>query len=229
MLIVIDRTSEGKYFETEIERYVDKGFEHSVSTSPISSFVISDITYKFLNDCTLSMMRLGNAWICRIGGLEEYHGEGDTSENAYNELIETIHIEFQRLYRKRPFEQNEEERKRWKILANTIDLLHYKANNPISIRTIGCISYQKISRPARIKWIDGTNYKIDPMKVPGELMSCRPGQWIEAFIKIDPITQKIIKIESFQKIAFRIPTETQIEKYHRSLDTIPVQTVDWSE
>jgi hypothetical protein len=92
-------------------------------------------------------------------------------------------------------------------------------NTPIVVREVGQISYGMISRPYRIKWLTGYNIVIDPYRVPPELMSLKPGQYIDAVVKRDPVTHKEIEILSVQSIAFHLPTEAEAKNF---LETLPV-------
>lgn len=120
----------------------------------------------------------------------------------------------------------EQDQVRWMEITNIIDLLDYKTTTPVVVREIGCVSYQRISRPARIKWLSGKNYCIDPDKVPGELMSCGPGQWIEAIVKRDPITHLEIEIESINRISFRIPTDSEVRGFWDNLPEADLESTD---
>jgi hypothetical protein len=123
---------------------------------------------------------------------------------------------------------SEEERARWSDLAKVIDILEYKMTTPVVVREIGQVSYGMISRPQRIKWIRGENYFIDPTRVPGELMGCAPGQWVEAVVKRDPVNHRILEIESINKIRFRIPTESEIEKMWESMPKADLTSDSWT-
>ena len=59
-------------------------------------------------------------------------------------------------------------------------------------------------------------------------MGCAPGQWIEAIVKRHPITHREIGIESINRISFRIPTESEVKKFHDSLPEADAEPSDIS-
>lgn len=198
------------------------------TTTLIQGFRVGDCTYEFLRAQSRRYASTeGAGWECVIDNLSEYCAQAATQEEAFNELAVMIHTEFQRLLAKRPFEMDESERIAWKRLANTIDLLTYKLSKPLEFVETGCISFGKISRPNRVKWIDGSNYRIDADLVPGELMACRPGQWIECVVLRDRITKQVSRIKSFRKIMIRIPTEAQISRIWEGIEPGVFQDTKW--
>jgi len=154
-------------------------------------------------------------WECRnLSGQIGYIGlSKDSYEAAIEDFKIQIHVRFQQLYSKRPFEMTQDEYNEWIKLANTIDLLHYKTTSPLKVREIGCISYKKYPYPYRIKWLTDENYIINPSKVPGELMSYRPGQWIEAIVERCPVNHNVLGISSARRIKFHIPRPGELRKY----------------
>jgi len=184
--------------------------------------------YKLIKPILVNWIPMDQVWVCYIMELNNYIGNGNTIDQAFEELKLAIHTDFQRLDKKRPFEMDEEESNKWTQLTSVIDLLHYKMTTPIVTREIGEVSFWKISRPYSIKWISGQTYIIDPYKVPAELMSCRPGQWIEAVLKRDPITNREIEIESITKISFRIPQPSEVKALTESLPKADLESTGWS-
>ncbi len=154
-------------------------------------------------------------WECRnLSRKFDYIGvSNDSQEDAIAEFKNQVHVRFQQLYSKRPFEMTEKEYDEWIKIANIIDLLHYKTTTPIETHEIGCISYGKLSYPYRIKWLTDENYIIDPSKVPDKLISCKTGQWIEAVVKRDPITHQVHSISSIKKIKFHLPRQEETRRY----------------
>lgn len=191
-------------------------------------FKIGDSYYKFIHPVIVNHEPSVRGWMCYINELTNYVGFGDTEQAALKELKINIHADFQQLSKKRPFEMSEQNQTKWRELVNMIDLLDYKTTTPVVVREIGCVSYQKISRPARIKWLSGKNYFIDPDKVPGELMSCGPSQWIEAVVKRDPLTYREIEIESITKISYRLPTDAELEKFWEEMPEANLEDADMS-
>jgi len=194
----------------------------------VYQFDIGATSYRFLQPVNVSCSPTIEDWVCYINCLGNYAGIGSNREEAFEQLKISIHVDFQRLCRKRPFEMDEEERANWMQLANVIDLLHYKRTTPIVVKEVGCVSYGRISRPYQIKWLSKKNYIIEPSKVPGELMSCRTGQWIEAVVKRDPVTHREIEIESISKISFRIPSESEAREFWKDMPEADFETTDWT-
>jgi len=200
------------YISTEDKFYNREEINAKMNSSnfyPLMEIKVGDTKYRLLSsiDTQVYFDPIDKKWECRnFSGTINYIGISEaTREDAIENFKLQIHIRFQQLYSKRPFEMTEDEYIEWIKLANTIDLLHYKTTNPIETREVGCISYWKVSYPYRIKWLTDENYIINPLNVPGELMSYKPGQWIEAAVKRHPVSHKILSISSIKKIRFHIP------------------------
>ena len=167
--------------------------------------------------------------ICWAKELSYYHGKGDTISEAEQNWKESIHLDFQRLYRRRPFEMDESERERWRLLLNIIDVLHYRQTTPLSLREVGRVSYEKLSYPTKIKWIDGRTDNITLDVVPPELAECRTGQWIEAIVKRNPVTKKLICIDHIQKIrSIHISKEPPPQDEWESIPKANLEKSEWN-
>jgi predicted RNase H-like HicB family nuclease len=212
----------------EEQYFVEAEQLSSVLTAPLSDLAVGRTSYSFIGRVLANWTPVDKGWACYIMELTGYAGKGDTIEQAFEELKLAIHADFQRLDRKRPFEMDEDERAKWLQLSNVIDLLHYKMTTPVETREIGEVSFEMISRPRSIRWISGLKYIIDPHRVPAELMSCRPGQWIEAIVKRDPITHREIEIESIRKISFRIPQESEVKAFWETLPEVKLESTEWA-
>jgi hypothetical protein len=197
---------------------------NSSSFYPLPEIKVGETMYKLLSsiDTLVSFDPIDKKWECRnVSGTFKYIGVSEARrEDAIENFKLKIHIRFQQLYSKRPFEMTEDEYNEWIKLANTIDLLHYKTTNPIETREVGCISYWKVSYPYRIKWLTDENYIINPLNVPGELMSYKPGQWIEAAVKRHPVSHKILSISSIKKIRFHIPRPEEAQSDWDNMEKI---------
>jgi hypothetical protein len=212
--------------EIEQIKYEYSNFDTSIS--PMEKLEVGDTVYKFVKCLKRFDIPSENGFVSRLSGLNKYIGKGDTAEEAFWDLRDSIHADYQQLQRKRPFEMSEEERTRWSDLAKAIDILDYKMTTPLVVREIGQVSYGKISRPHRIKWITGENYIIASDKVPGDLMACRPSEWIEAVVKRDPVNNQVLEIESISRMRFRIPTDTEIRKFWDNIPSANLPRGDWS-
>jgi hypothetical protein len=200
----------------------------SMLTQPIDCVQVGETRYQFVRPVQLSWLPTARGWTCHIIGLIGYVGQGDTPEQAFDELKLRIHTDFQILLRKRPFEMDEVQRLNWIQLTSVIDLLYYRTTTPITTREIGQVSFGRISRPYRIKWISSQNYLIDVEKVPGELMSCAPGQWVEADITRDPVNHRILAIESIRKISYRLPSGVELRSIWENMPKAEVEAAAWA-
>jgi len=188
---------------------------------------IGETYYRLIGPMTVSYIPTAEGWTCYVNGLAGWLGSGGTPEHAFDELKVQLHTAFQTLLRKRPFEMTEEEHSKWVQLTSVIDLLHYKTTTPMITHEIGRVSLGKIARPHHIEWINGARYQIDPQKVPGELMSCRTGQWIEAVVHRNPVSHAILGIDSIRKISFRIPSESELKSVWEAMPEAKAEPGEW--
>lgn len=184
--------------------------------------------YRFIRPARINYLPADRGWICYVSGLTSYLGNGETPEQAFEELKVRIHTAFQTLLTKRPFEMDEDEHSRWVELTSVIDLLHYKTTTPVTTYEIGQVSFAKVAHPHLIKWINGTRYRIDPHKVPGELMSYRPGQWIDAVVRRDPVSHTVVEIESVRRISFRVPRKSELKAAWEAMPEAKLEPTEWA-
>jgi len=207
-------------YENAYEAYETYSAPSDVSSfmsTTVEEFQVGSTKYKFLKPYTLVYSLDGSKWLSRIPEVPFFEGNGNDLSSSLEDLKIALHVEFQRLYRKRPFQMSQEEKTKWKYLSNTIDILSYKLTTPIITQEIGQVSFGKINRPDKIKWISGHTYKIDPFSVPSDLMTCVTGQWIEASLEREPIKHSITQIITIKKIHFRIPNEDQRKQFWESI------------
>lgn len=183
--------------------------------------------YCFIRPVVINHVPTAKGWICYVRGLAGYAGQSDTPEQAFDDLSIQIHTAFQTLVRKRPFEMDEDERSRWVQLTSIIDLLHYRTTTPVTTYEIGQVHWDMIARPHHIEWVSGRSYLIEPHRVPGELMGCRPGQWIEAVVRRNPISHAVIEIESVRRISFRVPNDSELKSAWEAMAEAQLQPGDW--
>jgi hypothetical protein len=189
---------------------------------------IGETYYRLIGPAAVSYIPRAEGWACYLNGLTGWLGNGGTPEQAFDDLKIQLHTIFQTLLRKRPFEMTEEERSRWVQLTGVIDLLYYKTTTPIITHEIGQVSFGKIDHAHHIEWINGTTYLIDPEKAPGELMSCRTGQWIEAVVRRNPLSHTILEIESIRKINFfRMPGESELKSGWEAMPEAQIESDEW--
>lgn len=198
-------------------------YENSSSFDSFEYIEIGKIKYKLLAPLKTATIYIPNQklWVCHTNDRFKYVGISKKSRDAaIEDFIFQIHVRFQQLYSKRPFEMIEDEHNEWIKLANTIDLLHYKTTTPLKLREIGCVSFKNYPYPYRIKWLTDENYIINPSKVPGELMNFRPGQWVEAIVERCPVNHNVLGISSVRKIKFHIPRSGEAQRYWDNMERI---------
>jgi len=200
----------------------------SALTTQQSSLRLGKTTYQLTRPVNVCWMPAEQGWLCYIQDLIGHVGRGATRQQAFHELKAQIHAGFQTLQRKRPFEMSGSERDRWLSLTSLIDLLHYRTTTPVTTRELGQVSFGRIARPFRIKWVSGQNYLIDVEKVPGELMSCAPGQWVEAAVARDPVSHSILAIESIRKISFRLPSGAELRSIWDNMPKAELESSEWT-
>ncbi len=200
----------------------------SALTEPIRDMRVGQTYYRFIRPAVVHyILTARGGWMCFISGLARYAGNGETPDKALEELKMQIHADFQTLLRKRPFEMDNGEHSKWVQLTSVIDLLYYKTTTPMITHEIGRVSFGKIARPHHIEWINGARYQIDPREVPGELMGCRTGQWVEAVVRRNPVSQAILGIDSVRKISFRVPNESELDSIWETMAEAKVESGEW--
>lgn len=183
--------------------------------------------YCFVRPVVINHVPTGKGWMCYTSGLSGYAGQGDTPEHALEDWSIQIHAAFQALLRKRSFEMDDEERSKWVRLTSIIDLLHYRTTTPVTTYEIGQVHWAMIARPHHIEWITGKSDLIEPYRVSGDLMGCRPGQWIEAVVRRDPMSHAVIQIESIRKITFRTPNKSELKSAWETMPDAKLESGNW--
>jgi hypothetical protein len=186
--------------------------------------------YRFLKQIALNNIRNSETgeWACWSSELNaSIWGKGDNSQSAREDFKTQLHTVFQRLYHMRPFEMEELERDQWQRLVNVIDVHNYRTTTPVVVQEVGQVSFGKIARPYRVKWLTGHNYIIDPGKVAPELMSMKPGQYIEAVVKRDPVTHRELEIVSVRPISFHLPNETAAKRIWDDMSAADLPEGGW--
>ena len=122
---------------------------------------------------------------------------------------------------------DDESRSKWVQLTSLIDLLYYRTTTPLTTYEIGRISFGKIAHPRHIEWINGKSDLIEPDKVPGELMSCWTGQWIDAVVRRDPVSHQLLEIESIRRIRFHMPSESELKSAWEDMPELKPESRQW--
>jgi hypothetical protein len=186
----------------------------------VHNIKVGSATYELIRPVQINFTWVGNTWMCWADDFGfTYVGTDGTLPAAYSNWENLVHADFQTLYHKRPFEMTPEEEKRWNSLVSAIDVLYYRQNTPLSVRELGCVSWEKYQFPTRINWINGKSDRFLLSQVPPELAECRPGQWIDAVVKRDPVTNRLISIEHIQKV--KTLFEPSLSQLNREWESIP--------
>lgn len=204
--------------------------ESGATKETLGNLGFGKTTYKFLKEITLNNIRDSRSgdWTCWSSEFEtSILGKGNNSQLAEEDFKSQLHAIFQRFYHMRPFEMDELERYQWQKLVNVIDVHNYRTTTPIVVQEVGQVSFGKINRPYRIKWLTGHNYIIDPSKVSPELMSMKTGQYIEAVVKRDPVAHNILEIVSVKPISFHLPNDKVAKKFWDEMPAADLPDGGW--
>lgn len=204
--------------------------ESGATEETLRSLQFGNTIYRFSQEIDLNNIRdyKTGDWSCWSSEIESsIVGKGDTSLTAIEDFKNQLHTIFQRLYRKRPFEMDKQERNQWQRLISVIDVHNYRTTTPIVVQEVGQVSFGKIARPYRIKWLTGHNYIIDPSKVSPELMSMKPGQYVEAVVKRDSVTHKELEIISVKPISFHLPNNKNAERFWDEMPAADLPDGGW--
>jgi hypothetical protein len=208
--------------------------ERTLSTSASGATVrpglrVGPTRYEFLRQVRALHSWEGDEWVCwspEVGW--ECDGRGETPLLAGQEWERKLHATFQLLYGKRQFEMSESERKQWQRLVAAIDVCRYRESTPLALRQIGQVRWGNRPYPSRILWIEGGEERFSLEQVPAALAGCRPGQWIEADVQRDPITNRLICIDHIQRIATVQPlTELQAAQAWAALPKSDLPRREW--
>ena len=121
-------------------------------------------------------------------------GKGETQEQASLGWRNAVHLAFQELVNKRPFEMRDDERQMWNVLSDRIDVTVYRNRTLLSIRAFGCISRAR-PYPQQIEWEDGSKeaVSLDQVDSP-DFVTFKPGQPFEAVVARDPVTFGLVRV-----------------------------------
>jgi hypothetical protein len=159
-------------------------------------------------------------------------GQGDSPEKAFGDWEEQIHVAFQRLYRKVPFEMSAPERAQWEALAKAVDVEAYEARTPLVLRQLGQLT-RAHPDPYEIRWLDNRAETVDLAVLPPEFAQFKPGQWLEAITERDRRTWRLRKVRYVQPVEpLRPLSGEQLGKFWDGLPTtagLPQSTRDWTK
>jgi hypothetical protein len=203
-------------------------------TIPLSQIQIGEAIYHLRSPVQGEFVPdRGGTWEFWAEGFSPmFVGRGPQTDSAFQDWRDQVHECFQELYRKRPFEMMADERARWKVLEDLIDVAAYQNETPILVRQIGQVTKAR-PLPRQITWADGTkesNINLDQM--PDEFAAYKPGQWFEAIVERDPLTRRIRRVRYVKRVpSLRKLSGTVLNEYWSSLPgttTLPASSRDWT-
>jgi hypothetical protein len=188
--------------------------------SPIEwheAWLTSPETYSLSGFVTIASVKVGTAeyyltqavsgWfdpsagLFRAFGLPFIVGRGDSPGAAYLDWELRFHHELQRLLSVEYFELGEGDIARRKALEGLVDMVRYRNTAPYYRQKIGYVD-QARPYPSRIRWLDGQVFRIDYRKAPDPtLAGLLAGQWIEAQVRMDPVSETVAEIVTYRRIA----------------------------
>lgn len=139
-------------------------------------------------------------------------GNGTNQEAARADWNNTVHSAFQELQPKRPFEMSDDERLKWQVLSDHIDVTVFRNNTPQSIRAFGRI-LKAGPYPQLIEWDNGLKEPIslEIVDTP-DFVRFKPGQPFEAVVHRDPLTFNLIRIIHIERTQSPHRFEKSIER-----------------
>jgi hypothetical protein len=141
-----------------------------------------------------------------------------------------MHVAFQCLYGKRPFEMTAAEKEQWATLENAIDVVAYTNISPLVLREVGEVSFGDRQCPQAIHWQHGKVDRVALDDMPAEFASFRPGQPFEAVVERDRRTGTLRKVRYVKRIAaYRKLSSSELRGFLDSLPTTAQapKATDW--
>lgn len=165
-----------------------------VTERQLSTLTVGDARYKLRHNRMGYFLPGANRTSEFIVPAIEYVGEGMTVDEAFDDWVEQVHIDFQSLFAMRPFEMDKGQIAKWACLSEFIDVPAYRAATPMKIRRTGVV---QDARPSHheVKWEDGTTERVSINQMPGEFASYKPGQPFEAIVVYDHSSKRMARVE----------------------------------
>ena len=88
---------------------------------------------------------------------------------------------------------NEEQRARWALLQQVIDIEKYEAHCPLVLHQIGWLKTTR-PNPNEIEWLNGKAEVVSLLDMPAEFARFKSGQWFEAVVECDRKTLSVRKV-----------------------------------
>ncbi len=217
-------------------KFVDADVVPSAGASdmpPIEKIAVGSSEYKLMHAvhpvCTWVMPH----WSCRaIEFGSKLVGVGSSPAEALEQWKKEVHAEFQRLYAKRYFEMDENDRRDWSRLLQVIDVNEYRERAPMIVRAVGRIRFKfvgKKPRPDRIYWVDGRVDRVpDWDRLPADFSALPAGGYIDAVVERHPKTANLLRILDARPIEMSNVSQREADEFIESLPKAILPEVEWT-
>jgi len=138
-------------------------------------------------------------------------GKGRSAQEATESFSLAVHGAFQELLYQRPFEMTADERSKWRMVNEIIDVTVYRNTTPIVVRQFGEVSWGRLPYPSQIQWDNGYTESVHPRQVDSpDFITFKPGQPVEAVVVRDPLTRELIRVSHISRTR-RLRTAREID------------------
>ncbi len=203
-------------------------------TLPVSEIPVGQVTYRLRSPVQGYFVRQpdGSCEFWVDGFSPTFVGHGNRVNEAYQDWRDIVHENFQDLHGKRPFEMDEAEQRQWRVLEEMIDIVGYRNETPVVVRQIGQVT-QARPLPRQITWVDGRRELVRFDVMPPEFASYKAGQYFEADVERDSLTDKLRSVRHIMKLSSVRPLpEGQTQRFWGGLPTtadLPESSHDWTK
>lgn len=126
-------------------------------------------------------------------------GYGESGEDALQDWALQVHAAFQDLIAKRPFEMNADDRRRWNLLRDMIDVTVFRNTTPVVVRQFGRVT-QLRPWPQQVEWANGQKEPVSLMQVDSpDFITYKAGQPFEAVVERNPLTGELLRISHIER------------------------------
>ncbi len=154
----------------------------------IDSITVGEAHYRLRSPCRARFFPNPRAEAAEVfveGFGRHIVGKGPTIDAAIADWNEQVHVAFQALLDKRPFEMSDEDAATWELLSDRIDVPVYKNSTPLLVRQFGRLESAR-PQPNLIQWENGSKEQVRLEQMPREFATFKPGQWFQAIAARDP-------------------------------------------
>lgn len=200
----------------------------------MSELTIGDTHYQFRSPVTGTYLALQsqsvNYYVNATGTM--FIGCGETPDKAKKEWDSIVHAAFQDLYGLRLFQMTQEQREKWRVLADLIDVETYIRTAPVVKREIGKISETR-PYPSKVEWMNHTFERVSLDLMPSEFAGYKAGQWFEAVVARDSMTYQLVRVLQVTRIPAPLPKSVaEIKEWWQTLPTaseVNHASIAWSD